>query len=318
MKILVTTPTGKIGRLMVSELLAPEFTVRVIVRDPARLHEDIAEKVEVIDGSSDDARTISRALEDVEALFWCVPSAPLHSDDLRGHYERFAYAASRVLKQTATPRVVTISGEAQGLAGNPGPLSDLRVMEDILNESAINVCHLRCGFFMENFLMQRQSIWEDGLISYPIPGHIPQPMVATRDIADTALRWLVRRDWKGKQAVPVHSPESITMNQAAAIIERVLQRPVRYTQTSVDGFVRPLLGLGASPEYAHEMFSTFEDLALCTRFAAEPNRESATTVTLADWCESELASLIEDIDPTGLTGTAPACACSCDIGISPV
>jgi uncharacterized protein YbjT (DUF2867 family) len=75
MKILVTNPTGKIGREIVRELLAPEFSVRVIVRDPARLPHEIREEVEVVRGSTDDAQTLRRALDGVEALFWCVPTS---------------------------------------------------------------------------------------------------------------------------------------------------------------------------------------------------------------------------------------------------
>ena len=90
MKILVTTPTGNIGRKMVPELLAPEFSVRVIVRDPDRLPAEIREQVEVIRGSIDDAPTLRRALDGVEALFWCVPSQPLQETDARSYYERFS------------------------------------------------------------------------------------------------------------------------------------------------------------------------------------------------------------------------------------
>ena len=70
MKILVTNPTGRIGRKLVPELLAPEFSVRMIVRDPARLPEEIRQQVEVVRGSTDDAATLRRALDGVEALFW--------------------------------------------------------------------------------------------------------------------------------------------------------------------------------------------------------------------------------------------------------
>ena len=69
MKILVTTPTGNIGRQIVRELLAPEFSVRVIVRDPSRLPEEIRRQAEVVHGSADDATTLRRALDGVEALF---------------------------------------------------------------------------------------------------------------------------------------------------------------------------------------------------------------------------------------------------------
>jgi uncharacterized protein YbjT (DUF2867 family) len=90
MKILVTTPTGKIGRRIVPELLAPEFSVRVIVRDPNRLPEEIREQVEVVCGSTDDGPTLRRALDGVDAMFWCVPTESLQGTNVERHYERFA------------------------------------------------------------------------------------------------------------------------------------------------------------------------------------------------------------------------------------
>jgi uncharacterized protein YbjT (DUF2867 family) len=309
MKILVTTPTGKIGRRVVREMLAPEFSVRVIVREPARLPDDILEQVEVIRGSTDDAAILSKALDDVEALFWCVPPAPLHSRDVRGHYDRFASAASRAIKETATPRVVTISGVGKGLSRNAGPLSGLHAMEEIINESTAVVRHLRCGLFMENLLLQKEFIRERGLMSYPVPGHIPLPMVARRDIADVALRWLVRRDWKGKQGVAVHGPEHLTFNQVAAIIERVLERPVRYSEASVDQFVRTLLNSGASPEYARDLVSLFSELARGVCRAEPRTFDSSTPTSLADWSESEL---VEPGECDGFREAEMASASSCE------
>src|SRR5262245_33012262 len=117
MKILVTNPTGRIGRRIVPELLAPEFSVRVIARDPARVPAEIRQQVEVVRGSADDAATLRRALDGVEALFWCVPAEPLHQKNVEQHYERFACAAWQAIRQARTPRVVTISTSGSGRAG---------------------------------------------------------------------------------------------------------------------------------------------------------------------------------------------------------
>ena len=71
MKILITTPGAGIGRRVLWELLAPEFDVRVIARDPAKLPEEIREQAEVVQGSTSDANTLRRALEGVDACaFW--------------------------------------------------------------------------------------------------------------------------------------------------------------------------------------------------------------------------------------------------------
>src|SRR5437773_520018 len=260
MKILSTTPAGRVGRRVLSELLAPEFSVRVIVRDPAPLPDEIRDQVEIVRRSTDDAATLRRALDGVEALFWCVPTESLQETNVRAHYERFARAGCRAIREAETPRVVTISAGGKGLTRNAGPISGLHAMEESLNESGASIRHLRCGSFMENLLCQARPIHERGLLSYPMPGHIPIPMVAVSDIADAALRWLVRRDWMGVEGVAVHGPEDISYFQAAAVIERVLDRPVRYKEASANHYVQTLVGCGASGEYARSLVAMFAEL----------------------------------------------------------
>lgn len=293
MKILVTTPTGDIGRIIVEELMAPEFAVRVIVRDPARLPEEIHRHVEVVRGSADDAATLRRALTGVDALFWCAPTESIHETNLRGHYERFARAASQAIREAQTPRVVTISAGGKGSKRNAGSISGLHAMEDILNESGAAIRHLRCGMFMENLLAQAESISEHGVISYPMPGHIPIPMVAATDVADMALRWLVRRDWNGIASAAVHGPEDISFGQVAAVIERILERPVRFQEASPNHYAQALIGRGASTEYARnrvEMFAALADGIL----KAEPRTvETTTPTTLSAWAASELRPLVK-------------------------
>src|SRR5262245_17154795 len=134
MRILVTNPTGRIGRKIVPELLGPEFSVRVLAREPARLPQETRAQAEIVRGSMDDAAALRRALDGVEALFWCVPTEPLQETNVEHHYERFACAAWRAIREARTPRVVTISAAGEGYKGQSGPFSGLRAMEEILNE----------------------------------------------------------------------------------------------------------------------------------------------------------------------------------------
>jgi uncharacterized protein YbjT (DUF2867 family) len=295
MKILITTPAGNIGRRVLPELLAPEFSVRVIARDPTRLPEEIREQAEVIRCSSDDPAALRRALEGVESLFWCVPTESLRETNVQGHYERFARAARQAIREAGTPRVVTISAGGKGLARNAGPTSGLHAMEDILNESGAAIRHLRCGSFMENFLSQGRTICERGVLSYPLPGHIPIPMVAVSDIADAALRWLVRRDWMGIAGVAVHGPEDLSYSQAAAVMERVLERPVRYKEASANHYLQTLIGFGASAERARSLVGMFAELARGITRTEPRTAESTTGTTLAAWTERELLPLFESL-----------------------
>jgi uncharacterized protein YbjT (DUF2867 family) len=297
MKILITNPTGKIGRRIVPELLAPEFSVRVIARDPARLAPEIRRQVEVIGGSADDASILRQALDGVEALFWCVPTESLQEKNVERHYERFACAGWQAIRRAGTPRVVTISAIGKGLAHNAGPSSGLHAMEDILDESGAAIRHVRCAWFMENFLQRAISIYRQGLIYYPMPGHIPIPMAAATDIADVALKWLVRQDWNGIQGVAVHGPEDLSFGQAAAIIERTLERPVRYHEASPNHYVQTLVGFGTSSGHAHSQVEMFSQFAQGIARAEPRTPESTTATTLRAWAESELLPLVGPVRP---------------------
>jgi uncharacterized protein YbjT (DUF2867 family) len=295
MKILVTTPNGKIGRRIVPELLAPDFSVRVITRNSARLPREIQEQVEIVHGSTDDPRTLRDALEGVEALFWCVPTESCEETKVEHHYERFACAGWQAIREAATPRVVTISAMGKERACHSGRISGLHGMEEILNESGAAIRHLRCGLFMENFLQNAEQIAQHGELSYPLPGHVPIPMVAAADVADIALRFLVRSDWSGITGIPVRGPEDLSYGEAAATMGRVLGHTVRYEQASADHYVQRLMSSGASWEYAHSLAKMHAELAQGIAQAEPRTPESTTRTTLAKWSASELVPLAQSL-----------------------
>jgi uncharacterized protein YbjT (DUF2867 family) len=311
MKILVTTPGGTIGRRVLLELLAPEFTVRVISRNPGRLPREIRAQAETIAGSIDDATTLATALDGVDALFWCVPAESARETDVRSHYERFARSASRAIRSAGTARVVTVSAGGKGAAENAGPVSHLHLMEDIVNESGAAIRHLRCGWLMENFLWQAGAIAQRGTLSYPVPGEVPFPMVAATDIADAALRWLARGDWNGIEGVAVHGPEDLSFTRASAIFEKILERPVSYQEASANQYVQTLTAPGASPEYARSMVDMFSALAKGILRAEPRTARTSTPTKLADWAATELLPLIDSL--AAGSGFEPADGCRCGV-----
>lgn len=290
MKILVTTPGGSIGRQIIPELLSPEFSVRVITENPSALPREIRDQTEVICGSAADLSTLLGALDGVESLFWCIPAATREQTDIPGHYERFARVLCGAVWQAGTPRIVTISAGGRELARDAGPISGLHAMEEILNESGAAIRHLRCGLFMESLLPQARSILSEGVFSFPMPGNVPIPMVAAHDVADVALRWLVRQDWDGIESVAVPGPEPLSFNQVAAVLEQVLERPVQYREAPANQYIQSLNATGASVEYARGMVQMFGELA---RDAGAEGRNFASGVStrLPAWVETELAPL---------------------------
>jgi hypothetical protein len=113
-------------------------------------------------------------------------------------------------------------------------------------------------------------------------------MVAAADIADMALRFLVRRDWSGIAGIAVHGPEDVSYGEAAATMGRILGRPVRYEQASADQYVQRLVSAGASSEYAHSVAQMQAELARGLSPAEPRTPEFTTRTTLAQWSASEL------------------------------
>lgn len=288
MKILVTTPAGNIGRRVLRELLAPEFSLRVLTRESERLAPEVRQQAEIFRGSTDDLESLLRALDGVDAVFWCIPTEPWQVSDLHAHYVRHAYTGCRALQQAGTPRVVAISAGICRPAPDAGRFSPLPAIEDLLACSSTAIRHLRCGFLMESILSQAESIRRHGVISYPLPANVKVPMVAASDVADLALRWLVRRDWTGAEEVAVRGPEDLSYREAASVIEQALQRPVRYREASANEYIQTLVGMGASVEYARGQVNMFAALAHGANRAEPGTREFATPTTLATWTGNEL------------------------------
>lgn len=72
--IVVTAPTGQIGRATLENLLASDQEVRVIVRDRDRLTTEIAARCDTVEGSHEDPDVVDRAFRGADAVLWNVPA----------------------------------------------------------------------------------------------------------------------------------------------------------------------------------------------------------------------------------------------------
>jgi uncharacterized protein YbjT (DUF2867 family) len=283
--VVVTTPTGKIGSKLVPLLLERGASVRVIARDPDKLASQIRERVEVIQGSSDDPQTLSAAFAGAAALFCCIPptdDAPLPV------YTRFAEAAKTALEGASVTHVVTISSGGKGRAVNAGPISALHAMEDVLNQTDTNIRHLRCGNFMENFLYQVAPMRHQGAFYYPMRGDIPMPHVCSADIAAVAAHWLSERSWAEQRGVGVHGPEDLSLEQVAKVLSAAVGSEIRFQGLTPEVFTAAQLSRGAAATDVQSMVEMCQGVEQGI-YSAEPRTaETTTPTTLLEWASAVL------------------------------
>lgn len=247
--IVVTTPTGKIGRHVVRDLVDAGEAVRVVVRDAAKLDRDIRDRVEVVEGSHGDGNAIDRTLEGAAGLFWLVPPAP--AGTMAETYSGFTRPAAEAISRHRVGHVVVVTALGRGTVwqDRAGLVTASLRMVDLLNGTGAAVRGLALPGFMDNALMQLDGI-RQGRMFGPIAPDRSLPHIATRDTGAAAARLLTDRSWQGKEDLAVLGPESLSFIEIAAIVSEVIGRPVHYHRVPFDAFKAQLLERGMPEDFA--------------------------------------------------------------------
>jgi uncharacterized protein YbjT (DUF2867 family) len=240
--VLVTGPTGKVGRRLIPLLARRGISVRAASRSPGAARAG----VETVRFDWTDESTFEAARKGVDAMYLVAGPVPQaeHADYIRALLDGAAGAGVK--------RVVLLS--VYGLDQAP-PENPLRRIELAVESSGVPYTHLRPGAFMQNFseglrwdealaeaIRERDEIvgpGGDGVVSY----------VSSEDIAAVAAIALTEDGHAGKAYAPL-GPEPLTLTQVADHISWVAGRPIRYVETDHAPMRDKLLAMGAPPETA--------------------------------------------------------------------
>lgn len=287
--IVITTPTGSIGRQVLQDLLERGESIRVIARDPARLPANTRDRIEVVQGSHGDTDIVNRAFAGADTVFWLPPPNP-HAVSVEAGYVDFTRPACEAFTRQGVKRVVGVSALGRGttMASSAGQVTASLLMDDLIMSTGVNYRALITPSFMDNVLRQLQPIKTSGTFTSPIAGDRQLPTCATRDIAFIAANLLLDGSWSGQQEVPILGPEDMSLNAMAHIMSEVLGRPIRFEQIPGDAFKARLIGLGTSEAMAQATL----DMMMAENDGldnAEPRTLASTTPTsFRQWCEEIL------------------------------
>jgi uncharacterized protein YbjT (DUF2867 family) len=290
--IVITAPTGNIGRHLLSGLLesapAAGEELRVIVRDPTRLPDEAHGRVDVVAGSHADADVLDRAFEGADAVFWLVPpDASLTPHDA---YIGFSRPAVEALAAHGVGHVVGVSALGRGtpLADRAGIVTTSLAMDDLIAGSGVAYRSLACASFFENFLEEADSIREKGFFTDSVEADRKAPLVAVADIAAAAADLLLDRSWTGNGSVPLLGPEDLSANDLARIMTEQLGRPVRYVRQPLDEMYTTLVGYGLNEAFVRSIvdMKRAKDEGLDAGITRTPHTTSPTS--FEQWCARTL------------------------------
>ena len=287
--IVITAPTGQIGRQVLGNVLNSSEPIRVIARDPSRLPSELRERVDVVQGSHGDSRTVNKGFAGADTVFWLVPRDP-KAESVEAAYVGFSRPACAAFKSQGVTRVVGISALGRGTpwAANAGFVTASLQMDDLVASTGVNYRAVTNPSFMDNLLRQTEAIKNQGAFFLPISGDLKQPSACTRDIAARAAKLLLDTSWNGVGSAPVLGPEDLSYNDMARIMSEVLGKPVRFQQIPGDAFKARILQSGMSEAMAQgalDMWRAYNQ-GLDTSEPRTP--QSSTPTTFRQWCEEVL------------------------------
>ncbi|HLM80841.1 MAG TPA: NAD(P)H-binding protein [Terriglobales bacterium] len=247
----VTGATGHTGNVVAKALLSRGEKVRVIGRTAERLKAFGAEGAEPFAADLTDAAGVTKAFAGAKAVYVMLPPN-LASSDYRSFQNRVTDAIAAALRSTGVTHAVTLSSIGADKPEKTGPVEGLHYLEQQLNcIDALNVLHLRAGYFMENTLAQIGIIQKMGMAVGPLRPDLKLPMIATRDIGEAAADVLLSLDFRQKQTRELLGQRDISMNEVAQSIGSAIGKPgLRYIQAPDEQLRPALVQLGMSSNMA--------------------------------------------------------------------
>jgi uncharacterized protein YbjT (DUF2867 family) len=231
--ILVTGATGRVGRLVVSELLDAGVPVRALSRRPADA--GLPSAVDVVAGDLTVPESLDAGLHGAGAVFllWTAPPA----------------TALAVIERIAlhVPRLVFLSSPHQTphpFFQQPNRMAAFHAeVERLIAASGLASTILRPGMFASNTrLWWASQIQEGDVVRWPYGAAETAP-IDERDIAAVAARALTDDGHAGGDYV-LTGPESLSQAEQVSAIGDAIGRRLRFEELSPDEFRRAMAEYG--------------------------------------------------------------------------
>ncbi len=278
MKIVIGAAAGNVGSRIAKKVAASNHSAVLLGNKLDPLENMNIPNSTSYEVDMSDVEQVVAHTKGADALFWLVPPV-LGVSSLREWYDKIIAAGVAAIKENKIPRVVALSSLGAGAADHLGTVTYVGNMEKAFKKVASNVVFLRPGYFMENFLLQKDQIFNNGNFSFPYATDHDIPFVSADDIGDIAAEYLMDEHWAGQWPRNIMGPRNITLQEAADIFSAELQQEIVYKQVSYDDIKNQFAEFGANDTVQKELIDLYKALGDPNGAYATPRTYEANTPT---------------------------------------
>ena len=218
--ILVTT-AGKVGSETVRLLRQKELPVRVLVRDPEKVKSLAEIGAEIVVGDLDSLPSVDKAMKGIKTVVLVSPAVP--NQELNVVHSAKSAGVEHIIKATSN-------------ASADSPIARRRWQTEIeagLLASGLDYTLLRSNAYMQNVLALAPAIKKTGRFGSSA-GLGRVGMIDARDVAAVAAEITASSAPHVGKTYKLTGPTLITYSDVAAILSKVLGRPVTYRELSFE------------------------------------------------------------------------------------
>lgn len=285
--------TGHIGSSLADILLIRGEKVRLVARSTDQLRKLVSRTASAYAGDLNNTAFLTKAFEGADAVFTLIPPNPT-ADSMLAYQDEAGKSIATAIERAKVKYVVNLSSIGADLPSGTGPIVGLHNQEERLNRiKGLQVLHLRPAYFMENLLMNVDLIKTKGILGSAIKGDLIFPMIATKDIAAYAAERLQKRDFTGSSVRYLLGQRDLSMNEAAAIIgKRINRLGLPYVTFSYADAEQSLVAAGLSPDVSRgyiEMSKAFNEGRIFKNL--KRTADSTTKTSFEVFCDEVLLPL---------------------------
>ena len=246
-KYAVTGATGKLGRLVLDELLlqANPADIVALARDPTALQAYDQKGVEVRRADYDDPASLAAALAGVDRVLLISGNAVGERERQHGAMIDAAKAAG--VSYLAYTSILNAQASKLALAGEHA------ATEKLLEKSSLNHDLLRMPWYSENYTGALAPSIEHGAI-YGATGDGKLSTATRKDLAAAAAGALLNSP--GGKTYELAGDHPWTMSEFAQEVSRQAGKPVQYVNQTESDYAKTLESVGLPPPVASMLAST--------------------------------------------------------------